>query len=321
MEGKAAKKPALLIFIQNTKEKTPMRESRLFKIMYYLLDKGSANAPELARKFEVSVRTIYRDIEALSEAGIPVYSEPGRNGGIYLMKNFTLERAAFSEEEKHKILTALQSLNAAPNIDNADILGKLSALFKTGADDWLEADFSRWGYKPNDAIRFDLFKSAILNRQGVKIVYAGANGEISERIIQPLKLSYKSRSWYLKAYCTEKNDYRLFKLDRILDFKLSDTFFPPRAYPEPDEKHEGTSEHIVLLFPKEMTYRVYDEFDFEQIRLTEDGNLMVSAHIPVDSWLTGFLLSFGSNVTVLEPSYIKEILAKEAKLIYEKNKT
>lgn len=298
-----------------------MHESRLFKIMYYLLDKGSANAPELARKFEVSVRTIYRDVEALSGAGIPVYTEPGRNGGIYLMRDFTLDRAAFSEEEKQKILTAIQSLKAAPNLDNSDVLNKLSALFKTDADDWLEVDFSRWGYKPDDNARFDLFKSAITSRRSVKIVYAGANGDVGERIVQPLKLSYKSRAWYLKAYCTKKNAYRIFKLDRILDFELSDAFFPPRAYPEPEETSGPESENITLLFPKEMTYRVYDEFDNRQVSRTADGELLVHARLPVDSWLTVFLLSFGANVTILEPSYIRELLAKEAELIYKKNKT
>ena len=106
-----------------------MQESRLFKIVYHLLDKGQVTAPELAEKFEVSVRTIYRDIDALSGAGIPVYAEAGRNGGIHLMSDFVLDKAVLSEEEKQEILTALQSINFTNNIGINQILQKLSAIF------------------------------------------------------------------------------------------------------------------------------------------------------------------------------------------------
>lgn len=94
----------------------------MFKIVYHLLDKGRATASELAEKFEVSVRTIYRDIDALSGAGIPIYTEAGRNGGIYLMNDFVMDKAVLTEEEKREILTALHSINSTSNIDNSQIL-------------------------------------------------------------------------------------------------------------------------------------------------------------------------------------------------------
>ena len=127
------------------KEEPTVQESRLFKIVYYLLDKGQATATELAEKFEVSVRTIYRDIDALSGAGVPVYTETGRNGGIHLMKNFVLDKALLSEEERQEILTALQSINITPNISGSQTLQKLSAIFNLSSENWLEVDFSRWG--------------------------------------------------------------------------------------------------------------------------------------------------------------------------------
>ncbi len=108
------------------KEAPPMQESRLFKILYHLLDKGQATAPELAEKFEVSPRTIYRDIDALSSAGIPVYAEAGRNGGIHLMNDFVLDKAVLSEEEKQEILTALQSVNSTNNMGSNQTLQKLT---------------------------------------------------------------------------------------------------------------------------------------------------------------------------------------------------
>lgn len=178
-----------------------MQESRLFKIVYYLLDKGQATAPELAEKFEVSVRTIYRDIDALSGAGIPIYAEAGRNGGIHLMSDFVLDKAILSEEEKQEILAALQSINYAQNSSSSQTLQKLSAVFHLSSENWLEVDFSRWGNKGTDNEKFELLKSAIIYQKCVKITYANSYGTISERIVQPLKMSYKSVSWYLKAYC------------------------------------------------------------------------------------------------------------------------
>lgn len=298
-----------------------MQESRLFRIVYHLLDKGQATAPELAEKFEVSVRTIYRDIDALSSAGIPVYAEAGRNGGIHLMNDFVLDQAVLSDEEKQEILTALQSIHAANNIDNSQTLQKLSAIFNISLENWLEVNFSRWGNKGTDNEKFELLKSAVILQKCVKITYANSCGTISERVVQPLKLSYKSMSWYLKAYCTEKQDYRIFKLTRIIDLQILAEHFCKSSFPEPDETLGQSYRTIVLRFPKNMSYRVYDEFDKTQVSVEKNGDLIVSAEMPQDEWLTGYLLSFGTQADIIEPAYLKDVVAEQAKKIYEKYKT
>lgn len=298
-----------------------MQESRLFKIVYYLLEKGQATAPELAEKFEVSVRTIYRDIDALSGAGIPIYAEAGRNGGIHLMNNFVLDKAVLSEEEKQEILVALQSINITKNNSSSQTLQKLSAMFQLHSENWLEVDFSGWGNKAFDNEKFELLKLAVIHCKKIKIYYAGSYEVISERIVQPLKLVYKSKAWYLKAFCTEKQDWRIFKLNRILDIEILNEHFKPRNFPKSIETSEEKYNQITLCFPKEMAYRVYDEFDKTQIQCQSNGHLIVSAKMPEDSWLIGFLLSFGTQVDILSPTYLKEVIAEQAKLIYEKNKT
>ena len=320
-----------------------MQESRLFKIMYHLLDKGQATAPELAEKFEVSVRTIYRDIDALSGAGIPVYTEAGRNGGIHLMNDFVLDKAVLSEEEKQEILTALQSIppgashydhdlegmpseasqaaNSKKSISSRQTLQKLSAIFHMSAENWLEVDFSRWGNKGTDNEKFELLKSAIIYQKCVKITYANSYGTISERVVRPLKMSYKSMSWYLKAFCTEKQDYRIFKLTRIIDFEVLTEIFCKSPFPELDDTLEQCYNTIVLRFPKNMSYRVYDEFDKTMVSKKENGDLIVSAQMPEDEWLIGYLLSFGTQVDIIEPAYLKDIVAEQAQKIYEKYKT
>ncbi|MDE6434761.1 MAG: YafY family transcriptional regulator [Lachnospiraceae bacterium] len=297
-----------------------MREGRLFQIIYHLLDKGYATAPELAEKLEVSVRTIYRDIDALSGAGIPVYAEAGRNGGIYLLDDFVLNRVVLSEQEKQQILTALQSLAAVGNVYEENILEKLSALFRVHSDNWFEVDFSRWGDTERDNEKFELLKSAVVHCKCARITYANSYEEIGERTIQPLKLSFKGQAWYLKAYCMEKQDFRIFKLTRILDLEILDETFLPRSFPE-KEILPSPYNQITLRFSKEVAYRVYDEFNIEQIKRQENGDLLVSARLPEDNWFVGFLLSFGTRVEVIEPAYLREVLAEQALMIYEKNKT
>ncbi|MCI8402718.1 MAG: YafY family transcriptional regulator [Lachnospiraceae bacterium] len=297
-----------------------MQESRLFKIVYYLLDKGQATASELAEKFEVSVRTIYRDLDALSGAGVPVYAEAGRNGGIRLMKDFVLDQAVLSKQEKQEILTALQSISITQDIGSSQTLQKMSAIFHLHSENWLEVDFSRWGKKGFDNDKFDLLKTAVIHCKKVKIRYVGSGETVSQRIVQPCKLVYKAKEWYLTAFCTKKQDWRIFKLNRILDTEILNESFPRQKAPKSMDHTGEEYNQITLRFPKEMAYRVYDEFDETQIRRQENGDLIASAKMPEDAWLVGFLLSFGTQVDILSPAYLKNIIAEQAKLIYEKNK-
>lgn len=294
-----------------------MQESRLFKIVYYLLEKGQATAHELAEKFEVSDRTIYRDIDALSAAGIPVYTETGRTGGVRLLGSFVLDRTVLSEAEKHEILAALQSIGGTVGVQDRDTLNKLSALFDVSTESWLEVDFSRWGGEGSDNEKFERLKTAVIHRGSVRITYAHANGSINHRVVHPLKLSYKSRAWYLKAFCVEKQDYRTFKLTRILELEMLEDQFSPYPPPPKTDFSQFDNKKIVLRFPEALSYRIYDEFNPETVK-REDGALLVTVWMPVDEWLTRYLLTFGTEIEVLEPVELRPMLAELGKAIYEK---
>lgn len=296
-----------------------MKESRLFRILYYILENGRTSAPVLAKQFEVSVRTIYRDIDVISSAGIPIYVTPGRNGGVQIHKNYILNRAMLTDKEKQEILSALQSTSLVNALPGNATLTKLSALFQQPSDNWFEVDFSRWGIKSQDDTSFSLLKKAILSHHAVKIVYVNTNGQKTERTIYPLKMVFKTRQWYLKAFCVNKNDFRLFKMSRMLKLHLLSETFAPMEYPNPIDDLQKTYPKTVLLFPKEMAYRVYDEFEATEIKEKENGSLLVSVEMPQDNWLTGYLLSFGSTVEILEPSWLRKALAIEAEKIYNKN--
>ena len=297
-----------------------MQESRLFKILYHLLEKGHVTAQELAKQFEVSVRTIYRDIDSLSEAGIPVYAEKGRNGGIFLLEDFTLNKVLLSEKEKKDILASLQSLSMVGAGFDQEMLTKLSALFQVSSEDWFEADFSRWGGKSNDNEKFESIKTAVIRHKAMRIVYESSYHGRCERIIHPLKLLYKSKEWYVKAFSTKKQEFRIFKLNRMVAWEVLEEEFEPVPFPELQEDMPIPHNKIVLRFPKEMAYRVYDEFDTSLVERMEDGDLVVSAHMQGDDWLIGYLLSFGTQVEVVEPLYLRDMLAQKAKEIYEQNK-
>ncbi len=194
-----------------------MSNSRLFKILYYLLDKGRATAPELAEKFEVSIRTIYRDVEALSSANIPIYTESGRNGGICLLNDYVLDKVILSKEEKAEILAALQSMSIIGNNSVTEMLTKLSGLFNLKTENWLEMDFSRWGKQSYDNSKFELLKTAIIHYKVIKIIYeSSANGR-SKRMVQSLKLSYKSKELYnVKDLFIKNKPYLKNKAKRVI---------------------------------------------------------------------------------------------------------
>lgn len=297
-----------------------MQEGRLFGIVYHLLDKGRATAPELADKFEVSPRTIYRDIDTLSAAGIPVYAEPGRSGGIRLLDHFVLESIVLSEREKQEILAALQGLAAMENAGGRATLEKLSALFRVQSESWYEVDLSRWGEKPRDNEKFEQLKEAVIRHKCVELFYVGGSGMESRRRIYPLKLLYRARAWYLDAYCTLREDFRLFKLNRILQWEVLEEEFVLPSCPASQTPPKQFCEDVVLRFPEEMAFRVYDEFDINQVCRQENGDLLVTAPMPQDAWLIGFLLSFGTQVDVVRPEHLREALAEEIRNLYEKYK-
>ncbi|SNT16229.1 Predicted DNA-binding transcriptional regulator YafY, contains an HTH and WYL domains [Anaerovirgula multivorans] len=291
-----------------------MSESRLFKIIYYLLDKGQASAPELAEICEVSVRTIYRDIDMLSGAGIPIYANTGRNGGIRLQDHFVLRNAVLSEKEKQEILMGIQSLSAIqyPTADN--ILVKLGAIFQTTQSNWIEVDFSRWGsVQEKEQKVFCILKQAILEREVIQFTYYFSCGNRLRRDAEPVKLLYKDRSWYVFAFCPDKSDYRLFRVSRMKEIILTGKTFEMKAegtnFVLPMPEDWGTLLQLELNFPDECSYRLYDTFDESVILKTESG-YKVQVALPENEWLYDFIMSFGDNVTVIRPEHLKENIIK-----------
>ena len=298
-----------------------MQTSRLFEIIYLLLNKERVTAKELAERFGVSTRTIYRDIDTISLAGIPIYTEKGKGGGISLLPDFVLNKSILSEHEQTEILATLQGLAQIQSSDSDHVLQKLSAIFNKTAAKWLEVDFSDWSFEQEDY--WGIFKAAILQKRIATFDYYSTYSEKTSRRVEPIQLWFKSRSWYLKAFDLNKQNLRLFKLTRIRSLIVLDETFterdllslrPAESTASPDNRRDIT---LRLLIRSEMAYRVLDEFSSVVEEQTSDGNYIVSICWPEDNWIYSMILSFGEYIEVLEPEHIREIIRGKAKKIYK----
>lgn len=287
-----------------------MQVNRLFEIIYILLEKENVTAKELAEHFGVSVRTIYRDIDVLSRSNIPIYTNQGKGGGINLLDNFVLDKSLISEDEQNQILFALQSLEKL-NVNNEKmLLDKMSILFNKATRNWIEIDFSSWGTDSTQNERFNKIKEAILNKKVVEITYFNSYGEENIRQVEPLQIWFKDKSWYIQAFCRLKQDYRIFKIARIRNIKILDEHFERDLPVEKEEKTRFKVISLKLEISKEMAYRVYDEFEKENISKNENGDFIVEVEYPENEWVYGYILSFGEYVKVLSPEYAKDIIKK-----------
>jgi predicted DNA-binding transcriptional regulator YafY len=295
-----------------------MKTNRLLEITLILLNKGNTTARELADRFEVSTRTIYRDIDALSAAGVPVYTNKGSGGGISLLENYVLNRSLITEHERDSLLLALKTLQATryPEIDA--ILEKIGALFKNSAPaDWVNIDFSPWGSGPNEENKFLDIKRAILKSKVVTFDYINADGILSHRNLEPMLLSFKSQAWYVWGYCRTRHDFRTFRISRIRNMVVTDESFKRRP-PESIQEEEPTTAPkkpvtLKLRFQPQDLYRVYDDYDEEHITRNPDGMYDVTVTFPEDEWVYGYIMSFGDYVEVLEPPHIRDGLRKRMK--------
>ena len=304
-----------------------MKINRLLEITILLLNKGTITAKELAERFGVSTRTIYRDVDVLSSAGVPVFMNKGNGGGISLLENYSLNKALISEHESESLLFALKTLQATkyPEIDA--VLNKIGAVFKNvDSTDWVYIDFSPWSSNPNEYGKFTDIKKAILERKIILFDYINADGGRSHRSIEPMRLIFKGQAWYLWGYCNLKQDFRVFRISRIKNVLVTSKAFIRRKSEEREK--EGTGEplkklvNLKLKFFPEVLYRLYDDFEDELIVKNADGTCEVTVTYPEDEWVYGYLLSFGCHMEVLEPGHIRDIVAdrmKKALKYYQKD--
>lgn len=276
-----------------------------------MLNKRQVTASELSKRFGVSTRTIYRDIDALSASGVPVYATQGTGGGISVLEHYTVNRAILTSHEKDSILFALKTLQSTkyPEID--EVLEKLGSLFKQPSTDWIAVDFTPWGANPNAYAKFTDIRTAILQSSIVEITYLNSHGEKSRREIEPLRLIFKSQAWYLWGYCLKRQDYRTFRISRIKSVRLTERVFERnRVRPKAERASDGVMPltRLVLEFTEAALYRLYDDYDDTWLKPTGDGHWRLEVDFPLDEWVYGYIMSFGPAVRVVSPPQVREVI-------------
>lgn len=301
--------------------------SRLLSMVYLLMNKETVTAKELAERFEVSVRTVYRDVETLSMAGIPVYTRTGRNGGISLTEQFVLNKMLVTKEDQEQILAALASLKETGAGREDETLEKLGAFFQAEPPNWVSIDFSDWSGRRKEM--FEEIREAILSHTVLSFDYYGQYGEMSRRIVEPMQLLFKDYTWYLRAFCREREDMRQFKILRMKRMTMLEEKFKPRQIEFREENQEEITKdqqqvgeevfpQISLWIDKKEAYRIYDRFEEEEITVLPDGNFKIQMNCILDDWVYGMILSFGPSAKVLEPETVRTEIKKRIHEMGEK---
>jgi len=268
--------------------------------------------------FEVSVRTIYRDIESINQAGIPVVTYQGANGGIGLMEGYRLDRNILSDGELADIFTALQNVSAYGAGEHTLLMEKISSVippahmnaFRSKTTQ-LVVDFSPWGLRGPLEERLNLLKEALEESLAVSFDYVNADGRTSQRSVEPYTLVLKGQSWYLYGVCSLRQDFRLFKLLRMKSLVKETRRFIRQEFPVEESpwitepRQEPQMVPVVLHFTSEGKHLAEERFDYTQLQPDGNGGYTISLDYPEDGWLYGFLLSFGTAVEVLEPEHIR----------------
>lgn len=295
-----------------------MKIDRLFQIVYILLEKKNVTAKMLSEHFEVSQRTIYRDIDVLGQCGVPVYTTKGKGGGIALLENFILDKSAMTEQEQNQILMALQSMPKGGKEDIGQTLKKYSSFFQKSNENWIQVDFSQWGEQREFV--FDILKQAIINKNVISFVYYNSNGEKTQRKAEPYQLWFKGRNWYIKAYCRSKQDLRLFKISRMRDVNVTEEVFDTIWQNKEQKINENTFEDITIILEIDsaVAYRVYDEFEIEQIEKKENGNFSIKMNCIENNWLYDYVISWGEYAVVKEPLFVKRNIEQKIKNMIKK---
>lgn len=310
-----------------------MKIDRLVSIIMVLLDKRRIGAQELADMFEVSPRTIYRDIDAINMAGIPVRSIPGLGGGFEVMPEYKMDKKVFSADDLSALLMGLSSLS---NMIRGDELIHAAAKVRSfiPADrvkdielkvDQICIDLRPWIGNGNIQPYLEMIRTALQDNRLLTFVYVAYHGNKTARAVEPYQLVLKGSHWYLQGYCRERNDFRLFRLSRMSNLQIQEEVFTPRDYQKPqlefDDIWETMQTKIKIRIHKSILDRVLDFCPYEKFLPDGEEHYLVDFPFIENEYYYDMLLSFGNKCECLEPLRVRaEIMRRihEAAAVYER---
>lgn len=299
-----------------------MKLNRLIGIISILLQKDKTTIAELAEKFEVSYRTVIRDIEAINMAGIPIASERGKGGGVYIMSSYKIDRTVLSSEEMQFILTGLQSLDSVSGTNRyKQLMDKLSAdsagIIKSG--DTVIIDLSGWD-KTGLSKKIEMIKAAMENNETISFRYCAPNGS-TEREIEPYHLIFQWSGWYVWGYCLLREDYRMFRLSRLTDLKNTDTKREKRQVPEyvSDKLYHSPDEiKATVKFHNSVKWRLADDYENIDMNINEHGDITLNLTWSDTESFYRYIASFEDKAEIIAPEEYRKEFKSIIKKIYDK---
>ena len=294
-----------------------MKTDRLVSIIMMLLDKERVSAQELADRFEVSPRTIYRDIETINMAGIPVRSTPGLGGGFEIMQEYKLDKNVFSAADLSAILMGLSSLSGMVRGNElVNALAKVRRFIPADRAKEIELranqiyiDLSPWMGNRNIQPYLELVKTALQESRMLSFEYADRFGNKTVRTVEPYQIVLKGSHWYFQGYCRKREDFRLFRLSRISNLQMSRETFSPRDYQKPvldfGDILKTMQTTIKLRVQKSAMDRLLDFCTCE--RAVPDGEEHYIVNFPFieNEYYYDILISFGNQCECLEPPHVR----------------
>ncbi|BFH59630.1 helix-turn-helix transcriptional regulator [Paenibacillus azoreducens] len=311
-----------------------MKIDRMLAMTVLLLNRGRISAKELADRFEVSTKTIYRDMDTLSRAGIPIAAYSGTSGGFEIMEQYTISRQFLTLDEIYSIFAAVKGVKAALDDQTLDgLLDKVETLLYRSRQEKevghsvsaeLLFDLNPWGQGVNTRGKVSQLRQAIGQSRKVKLQYINMNGSDSEREVEPCRLILKGNVWYLQAYCLLREDFRSFRLSRIQEIDVFEAHFTPRKLPlqdtydwKPEWSSDARKSTVRLLFSPLVRHRVWDTFAPDQISLYDDGSVCVEGEFSLDEWFYGMVLSYGGHIKIESPEFVAEEVVRRAQKILD----
>ena len=290
-----------------------MKTERLIGILSILLQQEKVTAPQLAREFEVSRRTIQRDIESLCRAGIPIFTAQGAGGGISIMEGYRVDRTVLTAPEMQAILAGLRSLDSVSGTRRyTQLMEKLSAgsgVLLPGSAQML-IDLSSW-YKDSLAPKIEEIQSAIRQHRTIRFAYFSPKGE-SVRTVEPYYLLFRWSAWYVWGWCHTRQDFRLFKLNRMTDLAAGELFSPrPAPLPDLEPKRIFPAKYrVTVRFDPSCRWRLVEEYGPDSFTTDPDGWLRFTGGFPDADSALSWVLTFGDKAELLQPDQLRRRLGE-----------
>lgn len=303
-----------------------MKSERLLSILLILMSRGRVTGKELAEHFEVSLRTIYRDIDEISRTIVPIYAESGKGGGYRIMEGYELDKSLLTQRDVKPLVSVMKGLKTVLGRNDSfnNTILKFEALYDKHDDGYDEMVINMVKSGEEEAVRkaLDTIRAAIDDNRCLIFEYINRKFEQEERIVEPVQLEFTNGQWHLSAFCRNRKDYRSFKLDRMKDIKLGEAFESRKISTEELDKiftegYVNKSIKVVLKFSERMRHQLTEHFRPSRIIYTDDGYSLVEVLSPNEEGLKKYILSFGLDCEVIEPVWLRNELREYAGKICE----